>query len=155
MKLSNKAFISSILALCMALSLVITTYATTRASAHLDSYRATLTPKNSSKIAITVDVDGTGLMDDIGATKIYVYKSTDNEHFYYLRTFDSKDYPAMMTHNAYYYYNTPITFQGVAGCYYYANVDVYAAKNGGSSTRTYTTSSVQASNNPSTIQIAE
>ena len=60
MKLSNKAFISSILALCMVLSLVITTYATTRASAHLDSYRATLTPKNSSKIAITVDVDGTG-----------------------------------------------------------------------------------------------
>ena len=79
MKISNKAFISSILALCMVLCLVITTYATTRASAHLDSYRASLTPKNSSRIAITIDVDGTGLMDDIGATKIYVYKSTDNE----------------------------------------------------------------------------
>lgn len=155
MKLSNKAFISSFLALCMVLSLVITTYATTRASAHLDSYCASLTPKNSSKISVTVEVDGTGLMDDIGATKIYIYKSTDNEHFYYLRTFDSKDYPDMMGHNAFYYCKTPITFQGVAGCYYYANVDVYAAKNGGSSTRTYTTSSVQASNNPSTIQIAE
>lgn len=155
MKISNKAFISSILALCMVLCLVITTYATTRASAHLDSYRASLTPKNSSRIAITVDVDGTGLMDDIGATKIYVYKSTDNEHFYYLRTFDSKDYPAMMTHNAYFYYETPIIFQGVSGYYYYAHVDVYAAKDGGSSTRSYTTSSVQASNNPSTIQIAE
>lgn len=155
MKISNKAFISSILALCMGLCLVITTYATTRASAHLDSYRASLTPKNSSRIAITIDVDGTGLMDDIGATKIYVYKSTDNEHFYYLRTFDSKDYPAMMTHNAYFYYETPIIFQGVSGYYYYAHVDVYAAKDGGSSTRSYTTSSVQASNNPSTIQIAE
>lgn len=155
MKFCKKFFTSSVLALCLILSLVLTAYAATRASAHLDSYRAALTPKNSSKIAITVDVDGTGLMDDIGATKIYVYKSTDNEHFYYLRTFDSKDYPAMMTHNAYYYYKTPIIFQGVAGCYYYANVDVYAAKNGGSSTRTYTTSSVQASNNPSTIQIAE
>lgn len=155
MKISNKAFISSILALCMVLCLVITTYATTRASAHLDSYRASLTPKNSSRIAITIDVDGTGLMDDIGATKIYVYKSTDNEHFYYLRTFDSKDYPAMMTHNAYFYYETPIIFQGVSGYYYYAHVDVYAAKDGGSSTRSYTTSSVQASNNPSTIQIAE
>lgn len=155
MKISNKAFISSILALCMVLCLVITTYATTRASAHLDSYRAALTPKNSSRIAITIDVDGTGLMDDIGATKIYVYKSTDNEHFYYLRTFDSKDYPAMMTHNAYFYYETPIIFQGISGYYYYAHVDVYAAKDGGSSTRSYTTSSVQASNNPSTIQIAE
>lgn len=155
MKLSNKAFISSFLALCMVLSLVITTYATTRASAHLDSYCASLTPKNSSKIAITVDVDGTGLMDDIGATKIYVYRSTDNEHFYYLRTFDSKDYPAMMKHNVYYYCDTPIIFQGVSGYYYYAHVDVYAAKDGGSSTRSYTTSSVQASNNPSTTQIAE
>lgn len=155
MKLSNKAFVSSILALCMVLSLVITTYATTRASAHLDSYRASLTPKSSSRIAITVDVDGTGLMDDIGATKIYVYRSTDNEHFYLLRTFDSKDYPAMMKHNVYYYYDTPIIFQGVSGYYYYAHVDVYAAKDGGSSTRSYTTSSVQASNNPSTTQIAE
>lgn len=155
MKLSNKAFVSSILALCMVLSLVITTYAATRASAHLDSYRASLTPKSSSRIAITVDVDGTGLMDDIGATKIYVYKSTDNEHFYLLRTFDSKDCPAMMKHNVYYYYDTPIIFQGVSGYYYYAHVDVYAAKDGGSSTRSYTTSSVQASNNPSSTQIAE
>lgn len=155
MKLSKKDFVSSILVLCMILSLVITAYASTRASAHLDGYRAACTAEEGNKIAITVEVDGIGLMDDIGATKIYVYKSTDNKHFYYLRTFDSKDYPAMMTHNAYYYYDTPIIFQGVAGCYYYANVDVYAAKNGGSSTRTYTTPSVQASNNPSTIQIAE
>lgn len=155
MKLSNKAFISSFLALCMVLSLVITTYATTRASAHLDSYCASLTPKKNNRIAITVEVDGTGLMDDIGATKIYVYRSTDNEHFYLLRTFDSKDYPAMMKHNVYYYCDTPIIFQGVSGYYYYAHVDVYAAKDGGSSTRSYTTSSVQASNNPSTTQIAE
>ena len=81
-------------------------------------------------VAVTVEVDGTGLMDDIGAVNIYVYRSTDNEHFYYLRTFSYEDFPAMMTHNAYYYSKTPITFQGVAGCYYYANVDVYAAKDG-------------------------
>ena len=61
----------------------------------------------------------------------------------------------MMKHNVYYYCDTPIIFQGVSGYYYYAHVDVYAAKDGGSSTRSYTTSSVQASNNPSTIQIAE
>ena len=100
-KFCKKFFTSSILALCMILGLVIAAYAATRASAHLDSYRAACTAERGSKIAITVEVDGTGLMDDIGATKIYVYKSTDNEHFYYLRTFDSKDYPAMMGHNAF------------------------------------------------------
>lgn len=155
MKFHKKTFTSSILALCMILGLVITAYAATRASAHLDSYRAACTAEKGSKIAITVEVDGTGLMDDIGATKIYVYKSTDNEHFYLLRTFDSKDYPAMMEHNVYYYYDTPIIFQGVSGYYYYVHVDVYAAKDGGSSTRSYTTSSVQATNNPSTTQTAE
>ena len=91
MKLSKKSFVSSILVLCMILSLVITAYASTRASAHLDSYRAACTAEKGSKIAVTVEVDGTGLMDDIGATKIYVYKSTDNKHFYYLRTFDYSD----------------------------------------------------------------
>lgn len=71
-KFCKKFFTSSILALCMILGLVITAYAATRASAHLDSYRATLTPKKSCKISVTVEVDGTGLMDDIGATKIYI-----------------------------------------------------------------------------------
>ena len=146
MRSSIKTFVSGILAMCMLLSLVSAAYASTDASAHLDSYRAICTAKRGSMVAVTVEVDGTGLMDDIGAVNIYVYRSTDNEHFYYLRTFSYEDFPAMMTHNAYYYSKTPITFQGVAGCYYYANVDVYAAKDGSSSTRTYMTNVVPAAN---------
>ena len=123
-----------------------TAYAATDASAYLDGYRATCTAKSGCMIAVTVEVDGTGIMDDIGAAQIHVYRSADNKHFDYLRTFDSEDFPAMMDHDTRWYYKTPITFLGLAGYYYYANVEVYAGKDGGSSTRSYMTASVQARN---------
>lgn len=138
-----------LIALCLVLSMLgslVAAYAATDASAHLDAYSAGCTAQRGAMVAVTVNVDGTGLMDDIGATKIHVYRSTDNEHFYHLRTFSYEDFPAMMTHNAYYYLDTPITFLGIAGYYYYANVEVYAAKDGTSSTRTYMTNVVQAAN---------
>lgn len=77
MRSSIKTFVSGILAMCMLLSLVSAAYASTDASAHLDSYRAICTAKRGSMVAVTVEVDGTGLMDDIGAVNIYVYRSTD------------------------------------------------------------------------------
>lgn len=146
MKHKRKGLIASVLTFFMLGGMIAVAYAATDASAHLDAYRAGCTALSGSMVAVTVDVDGTGLMDDIGAVNIHVYRSTDNKHFYHLRTFSYEDFPAMMTHNAYHYYDTPITFQGVAGCYYYANVDVYAAKDGSSSTRTYMTNVVQAAN---------
>ena len=85
-------------------------------------------------------------MDSIGVSEIYIYKSTDNKHFSFLRCFTYEDFPAMMDYNTDIYYKTPIAFQGIAGSYYYANVYVYAEKDGSSSTRVYKTTSVQASN---------
>ena len=75
------------------------------------------------------------------------YAATDaSAYFDFLRTFDCEDFPAMMDHDTRWYYKTPITFLGLAGYYYYANVEVYAGKDGGSSTRTYMTNIVQARN---------
>lgn len=143
MKRLLKKIISFVMTVCIVGGMT-TAYAATDASAYLSSYRATCTAKSGGLISVTVEVDGAGIMDDIGAAKIYVYRSTDNKLFEYFCTFDCKDYPAMMGHNTDWYYETPITFRGAVGYYYYVNVDVYAGKDGGSSTRTYRTVSVQA-----------
>lgn len=145
MKKTLKKFLAFVMAVCIVGGMT-TAYAATDASAYLDAYRATCTAKSGGLISVTVEVDGTGIMDDIGAAKIYVYKSADNKLFEYLCTYDCEDYPAMMDHNTRWYYKTPITFVGLAGYYYYVNVEVYAGKDGGSSTRTYMTASVQAKN---------
>ncbi len=141
----NKFLITLCLILCTLGSLV-NSYAATDASAHLDAYSASCSARRGAMISVTVDVDGTDVMDDIGAIRIRIYRSTDNEHFYHLRTFSYEDFPAMMDHNTDWYYETPITFLGIAGYYYYADVEVYAAKGGTSSTRTYMTNVVQAVN---------
>ena len=145
MKKTLKKFLAFVMAVCIVGSMT-TAYAATDASAYLSSYRAACTAKSGCMIAVTVEVDGAGIMEDIGAAQIHVYRSADNKHFDFLRTFDSEDFPAMMDHNTDWYYTTPITFLGLAGYYYYANVEVYAGKDGGSSTRTYMTASVQARN---------
>lgn len=145
MKKTLKKFLTFIMAVCIVGGMT-TAYAATDASAYLSGYRAICTAKSGCMIAVTVEVDGAGVMDDIGAAQIHVYRSADNKHFDYLRTFDSEDFPAMMDHNTDWYYTTPITFLGLAGYYYYANVEVYAGKDGGSSTRTYMTNIVQARN---------
>ena len=98
MKKTLKKFLTFIMAVCIVGGMT-TAYAATDASAYLSGYRAICTAKSGCMIAVTVEVDGAGVMDDIGAAQIHVYRSADNEHFDYLRTFDSEDFPAMMDHN--------------------------------------------------------
>ena len=142
MKTAKKIF-SLVFALCLISSLS-GAFAEARSSAYLSSYSASCTATSSGQIAITVDVDGTGVMSSIGAKEIYLYSSTDNVNFICVASFTSDDYPEMLTSNASYYYDTPITYQGIIGRYYNASVYCYAAKNGGSDTRLYETASVQA-----------
>ena len=54
--------------------------ATARSSKYLDAYGVYLTPVGSGKVVITVDVDALHTMTKIGATKIYLYESSDGKN---------------------------------------------------------------------------
>lgn len=139
-----KRLLCAVLTLCM-LAGMMTTFASAseRSSAYLSSYRAFLTAKGSGKVSVTVDVSGTNYMTDIGAETIYIYESTDNVDFTLAATYEADDYSEMMGSGSF-YYETPIIHQGTAGRYYIAVVEVYAARNGGSDSREYTTVSIRA-----------
>lgn len=94
MKKTLKKFLTFIMAVCIVGGMT-TAYAATDASAYLSGYRAICTAKSGCMIAVTVEVDGAGVMDDIGAAQIHVYRSADNKHFDFLRTFDCEDFPAI------------------------------------------------------------
>lgn len=77
-------------------------------------------------------------MDEIGASTIYIYESTDGKSFTKVATYKSENFPAMIGSGTT-YYKTPVTYLGKPGYYYYASVYCYAAKDGGSDTKNYTT----------------
>ena len=147
MKYSNKRLLPLFLAACMIASLLCpAAIAAVKSSSYLDSYRATVTAQSGGRMAITVDVIGCGVMDEIGASAIYLYESQDNVNFYQVGTYSHNNYPAMMVSNSFHYYDTPITYNGTPGYYYKASVYVYAGKNGGGDQRNYLTASKRAIN---------
>lgn len=138
----GKKLLCGILTICI-LSSSLCTFAFARSSAYLSSYGATVTAKSGGKMVVTVDVSGRGSMTQIGATTIYIYESKDNKSFTRVATYNYEDYPEMMGSGTF-YCEDPVTYPGTVGNYYYASVYCYAAKDGGSDEKNYTTTAVQA-----------
>ena len=144
MKHFGKRLLCGILAVCM-LSCHLCTFAaaSTRSSAYLDGYAASVTAKSGGRLVVTVDVSGVGSMTKIGATKIYMYESEDGTIFSQVATYKYEDYPNMMGSGTV-YFKDAITHYGTPGYYYYASVYCYAANSSGSDERNYCTSIVRA-----------
>lgn len=156
MKKRSIRFLSSLLLLCMVSSLFCA-FATAandtsencsddnRSSLYLDSYRAGVTPVANGKLVISVDVSACRNCTQLGSDDIYLYESTDGVTFHLVRHYEYQDYPDMMD-SGWDYYDSPVTYQGTVGRYYYANVYIYAADSNGSDSRMYETSIVRARN---------
>lgn len=133
------------LVLMAAAAMAVTTVcsANLMSSIYLSSYMAACTPISGGKIVVTVEVDALGYMSKIGASTIYIYKSSDQESWNVVKTYQYTDYPQMMGSGVFYNAD-PITFHGTPGYYYCAGVVVYAGNSSGHDERLYTTSGVRA-----------
>lgn len=119
--------------------------ASMRSSLYLDSYRAWLSPGSDGVIYVCVDVQAVTTMDEVGASKIQVYESTDGgDTWESVRVYVKSLYPEMVVEDDYWYYDDPIAYQGVAGRQYYAVVTAYAADSTGFDEKQYTTAIVTA-----------
>lgn len=134
--------VSLLLLICVTASLLCIT-ASARSSNYLDAYGVDLTPQSGGKITITVDVDGIRNMTQIGASKIYLYESTDGSDFTCVKTYYHDKYPVMMGSGRHYYKDVA-TYSGVAGRYYYVTAYCYAGDKTGYDEKPYTTSTVRA-----------
>lgn len=147
MKCFGKRALCTLLTVCL-LSTLLCAFASadSRSSAYLSSYSARLKALSGGEIAVVVDMDGAGTMDEIGATEIHIYESTDNVSFDLVESYYSDDHPEMLWEDDTYYYDDPVIYEGIVGRYYKATVCFYAAKNNGSDTAWYTTLSKRAVN---------
>ena len=117
--------------------------ADTRASDYLTSYSAYVYPSGWGKVQVWFSVDGTGYMDELGALRIQLYESTDNETWTWVKTYQHIDYSGMLGYNDYTHYGH-VEYGGTIGRYYKAYVCVWAGKDGDGDTRYFWTPTVKA-----------
>ena len=116
-----------------------------RSSLYLSGYRAWLTPEPGAKVDVTIDVEAVDDMDDVGALSVEMFVSSDGgSTFERDGTYYSAMYPELLDQDTYWYYDTPISHQGVAGYQYCAIITVYAGDHTGWDSREYTTPTVTA-----------
>ena len=146
-----KRYLKKATGLLLAVSLLVVAFAVPtsasleRSSLYLDCYRAWLTPQSGGKINVTIDVQAVDDMERIGALEVVMYESSDGGTTWSRNgTYTSALFPALLQENTYWYCETPITHQGVAGRKYFAVITIYARDSTGSDSREYQTTTVTA-----------
>lgn len=104
------------------------------ASYYIDGRYASCSAVGGGKIKVYFEVNGTMLLNMIGATTIDVYKSNGTP----VASYSYYNYPSMMGYSSY-YHTGYVTYQGVSGQSYYAVVNFYARASSGSDSKTSVT----------------
>ena len=140
MKWKNTVRIASIFIALILCASLLAPVASARGSAYIVTYGGAMTAIGAGKVTASFSITGTGVMDEIGSTKITIYE--DNK---LVKTYLSTDTPGLMGYNKYYHSGT-VTYSGTAGKTYYANITYKAGKNGDWDNRSLDTISVVAVN---------
>lgn len=112
------------------------------ASEYIRSYSAEITPQANGNLVIEFSIYGTALMDDIGATSIYLYEIDDDGESL-AKTFHYTSHSNMMAEEKW-SLSSSVSYSGTSGNSYYAIVYFRAAKGNSGDVRTYTTETVKA-----------
>lgn len=100
------------------------------ASAYLTDYTAYICAMGNGDLEIWWEVCGTGTWADVGVLSIYLYESTDNTNWEWVKTFQFTTYENMLAHNTY-FCMSHVDYDGVPGRYYKAYVHIWAGPEDG------------------------
>ena len=114
-----------------------------RASAYISGYIADTCALNNGNIAVAFTIIGSGRMDSLGATSISLYEISSGRITRVAR-YSQTTNPELSANNMTAYGTEIIFSNAVSGRQYYAVVELFASKGGGSDSRTYTTANVTA-----------
>lgn len=135
--MKKRAMRVSFIVVVLALLLSTVAFATMDASHYLSFYNAYIT-KSGNTIKINIDVVGTGIMDKIGATEIYLYERVNSSDSWSLvQTYLSSDpaYTSSMIDTNISFFDDYVSYSGNSSYQYMAYVTIYAEKDGGSDSR--------------------
>ena len=104
------------------------------ASAYLADYTAYICAMGNGDLEIWWEVTGTRTLADIGVLTVFLYESTDNSNFYWVKSFRFTDYPNMLWHDTYICVDH-VDYEGVPGRYYKAYIEIWAGPEDGGDVR--------------------
>ena len=113
------------------------------ASDYLACYTAYVCAMGNGELEIWFEVTGTGYQEYLGVLTIYLYESTDNVTWHWVKTYMDYEYDTMLATNAYEHVNH-VDYEGVAGRYYKAYVQIWGGPDPGGDSRYIWTSSERA-----------
>lgn len=114
-----------------------------RASDYLMGYTAYVCAMGNGELEIWFEVTGTGTQEYLGVLSIYLYESTDNVNWYWVKTYRNNEYEQMLLTNAWQNIDY-VPYEGVAGRYYKAYVGIWGGPDPGGDSRYIWTSSERA-----------
>ena len=135
--MKKKAIQSIAIIIVLTLLFSNTVLATMESSQYLSYYNAYIT-KNGNTIEVNFVVQGTRIMDQIGATEIYLYERANSSSSWALvQTFLYTDaaYASDMMDSYASFKDDYVSYSGNSSYQYKAYVTVYAEKDGGSDSR--------------------
>ena len=100
------------------------------ASAYLADYTAYICAMGNGDLEIWWEVTGTDIWADVGVLSVYLYESTDNVNWKWVKTFQFTQYPNMLWHDDYICV-VHVDYAGVRGRYYKAYVHIWAGPEDG------------------------
>lgn len=141
MKCFYKRLFTSIVTFCLICAMNVPTVAfaavnppaDTHASNYIAGYFGYIA-KSGNTIQPVFSVSGTGMMEEIGATEIYLYESVDGVNYSMVKSYRDSNYPNMIAFNTS-GHASYMTYEGNANYYYKAYVCVFACRNGGGDAR--------------------
>ena len=141
-------FVACILAMTLmvpvSVSAAVPETATPYASHYLMSYTAYVCAMGGGDLEIWFDVTGTGTQEYLGVMSIYLYESTDNANWYWVKTFQHEDYSQMLLTNEIFVMDHVDYDEAVPGRYYKAYVGIWGGPDPGGDSRYIWTSSERA-----------
>jgi len=99
--------------------------------------------EGGGEILIEIDVDATHMMQEVGASDVYIYEQQSDGDYEIVYTFTKEDYPSLVETNSFFGY-VDVTYQGTSGTKYYALVACYAKDKNGAESLYFTTNVVTA-----------
>ena len=95
------------------------------ASDYLAGYTAYICAMGSGDLEIWFEVTGTGTQEYLGVMSIYLYESTDNLNWSWVKTFQHEDYSQMLLTNAWFNMDHVDYDEAIPGRYYKAYVGIW------------------------------
>lgn len=142
----NKAIvrvIACVLIITMIIPMGISAAAEPRASDYLSAYNAYVYLPGDGEVRVYFNVEGTRIMDELGALTIQIYECSTNSSnlndWVWVKSFAHHKNPGMLGYDDF-YHSGYVSYQGTPGKYYRAYVCVWAGKDGDGDTRYFWTS---------------